>query len=173
MEGIEPLTPATAGAAWNPWNWRVGNLHVTPITLMATSGVLAWTRTGSWRPCRCSRGCCTKAIRRSGGSPPELAELAIERPRGAVIELVVTGLQAVGRAPNLGVDCPEGVPAPEDKAEVIPPDPLHLDEDDPLGVAVGLQSLFEGHALDFRERAPTEVSMPLFLNCTLVFIPAV
>jgi hypothetical protein len=47
MEGVEPLTPATSDASWNPWNWRVGALHVTPIALMAISGVLAWT--GRWK----------------------------------------------------------------------------------------------------------------------------
>lgn len=49
MEGAaEALTPANPTAAWNPWNWHVGNLRVTPVALGVTAGVLAYMRKWGW-----------------------------------------------------------------------------------------------------------------------------
>ena len=39
MEGFETA---------NPWNWTVGNTHVTPVALFLTAGVLAYMRKWSW-----------------------------------------------------------------------------------------------------------------------------
>ncbi len=44
MEGATALSPASAGASWNPWNWRVGNVNVTNVALFGAALVLAWKR---------------------------------------------------------------------------------------------------------------------------------
>lgn len=41
---MEGAAAVSAGASWNPWNWRVGNLRVTPVALFAAAGLLAWTK---------------------------------------------------------------------------------------------------------------------------------
>lgn len=47
---MEPSLTFHMEGALSPWTWRIGNLNVTNVALIAASGLLLWKKKWKWAP---------------------------------------------------------------------------------------------------------------------------